>query len=47
MIISFSSGSPGALKSNRRIESAPVTMERIILKREALATRAGENEKGW
>jgi hypothetical protein len=43
----FSSGSPGALKNERHIETALATMERIILKRENLATRAGESEKVW
>jgi hypothetical protein len=43
----FSPGSPGALENERRVETALVTMERIILKREDLATRAGETEKGW
>jgi hypothetical protein len=40
-------GSPGALKNERRIETALVTMEKIILNRENLAARAGESEKGW
>jgi hypothetical protein len=43
----FSSGSPGALKNERHIKTALITMERIILKREDLATRVGESEKGW
>jgi hypothetical protein len=43
----FSSGSLGALKNERRIETALVTMERIILKGAGLATMEGENEKGW
>jgi hypothetical protein len=42
-----SSGSPGALKNERHIETALITLERIRLKREDLATRAGESEKGW
>jgi hypothetical protein len=42
----FSSGSPGALKNERHIETALVTIGRIILKRDDLATRAGESEKG-
>jgi hypothetical protein len=41
----FSSGSPGALKNDRHIETALVTMERIILKRGDLAMRAGESMK--
>jgi hypothetical protein len=43
----FSYGRPGALKNERRIETALVTMKRIRLKREDLAMRAGESEKGW
>jgi hypothetical protein len=35
------------MKNEKRIETALVTMERIILKHEDLATRAGESEKGW
>jgi hypothetical protein len=42
-----SSGSPGALKHEMDIETALVTMERIIVKCENVATRAGENENGW
>jgi hypothetical protein len=43
----FSSGSPESLKNERHIETALGTMERIILKREDFAMRAGESEKGW
>jgi hypothetical protein len=43
----FSFGSSGVLKNKRHIESALVTMEKIILKCEDLVMRAGEGEKGW
>jgi hypothetical protein len=43
----FSCGSPRALKNERRIETALVTTERVILKREDLGTSAGESGKGW
>jgi hypothetical protein len=43
----FSSGSSGALKNESRIEAALATMDRMMLKREDLATRAGQSEKGW
>jgi hypothetical protein len=43
----FSSGSQKPLKNERGIETALVTMEIIILKREDIGTRAGESAKGW
>jgi hypothetical protein len=42
-----SSGSLRALRNDRRIETARVTMKKIMSKREDLAMRAGESEKGW
>jgi hypothetical protein len=42
----FSSGSPGGLNNKKPIETARVTMVRIILKREELATRVRERKDG-
>jgi hypothetical protein len=35
------------MKNERHIETALVTIERIILKRKDLVTGAGEGEKDW